>query len=360
MTEKKYYYGLDILRAAMMLYGVFFHVGSWLKWKDFGHLANKIHHSDNIWAIVSFTQPFRMETFFVVAGFLSCMVIRRKGKSPFFKARIKRVLYPLIFGVMLVNLIHISYFYFLGILNYDRFYLFYFVLHGWFLASLFSFALLDIGLNTNKIYQNEYLMLPILLVLSIFHKELWQFFEFIPFHNIKITADFYDLFVIMPSHYLIYYYMGSRLFVRQDLIAKVKRKNVIIMLIIGLIFALLTHLQNNNYVDFFALLNIKKSAYLGLSISSVAGIAMSLSLFIIFYNYNKPNGKIITYLINSSIAIYIVHHPLVAIFSWYLDFAPIRNIHFYIIVCSLTLIFSFGIYEIIRRNNFTKVLFGLK
>ncbi|SUO98077.1 acyltransferase family protein [Suttonella indologenes] len=46
-----------------------------------------------------------METFFLVSGFLACMIRSRKGKKVFFQARIKRVLLPLLLGCFGGNLL---------------------------------------------------------------------------------------------------------------------------------------------------------------------------------------------------------------------------------------------------------------
>lgn len=358
---KRYFYGLDFLRSIMMLLGVFTHSAYWIKFDGWGFMANKVHKSETIWAIFSYSHLFRMETFFLVAGFLSCMVLRRKTRKEFLTSRIKRVFVPLIFGIVIANACIILHFYLLGMIktvSWNEF-----IQHGWFLACLLSLAFIDTWLNKSKLFTYEKILLPLFFFLSIYHDRiLWPIYQFLHLYKIPSFNHIYWLFLVMPIHFLFYYYLGSRLFLKQEFLDKITIKSLIKLLIIAAIISLPAHLQVNEYYNFFSFL--KKGSSLHYFCHQVfiysAGLLMSLSLFILFYKDTKPSSKTIKYLITSAIAIYIIHQPVVMFFGYYFDFAPISNAHCYALIVILTFITSFAIYEFIKNYKITRFCFGLR
>ena len=97
---------LDALRAAAMLAGIVLHgAGAFFSWSAAvtvtgagnGGLYDELYHS---------IHGFRMPLFFVLSGYFSAMVIRKRGEVHFLKQRAARVLLPLIlFGALLIPLI---------------------------------------------------------------------------------------------------------------------------------------------------------------------------------------------------------------------------------------------------------------
>lgn len=361
---KEYYYGLDLLRSMMMLYGVIWHTGCWIWWKEWGFLETKIHQSKDIFAVVSIPHIFRMETFFLVAGFLSCMVLSRKDKKQFFQARIKRVLFPLIFGCFCVNLLIVFYFKHIDVF-YGNFKLWNLFEHGWFLVCLFVFVIIDTFLNKTKFYSKEYIIIPLAFIASVEVYQIWKLYHsfagsqvyqtwkyYNQFQSINFFGDLTSLFIEKPLIYFIYYYLGSRLYIRRDCLKNINNKDIWYFTILAIIFVFCASRLDNHYWHF---------ASQPRTFIVIAGILMSLALFLIFYKIiNKPNGKITNYLIDSSIVIYILHQPVVMLFGYYFDHLPINNITFFIMVCVFTFIFSFLLYEIIKRFKILKLMFGLK
>lgn len=82
-VDKTYYYGLDMLRAVLMIIGVFWHAVAVLSPQASFVYDSKIHESFPLFALIYPEHIFRMEGFFLVSGFLSLMVRERKGKVEF-------------------------------------------------------------------------------------------------------------------------------------------------------------------------------------------------------------------------------------------------------------------------------------
>jgi peptidoglycan/LPS O-acetylase OafA/YrhL len=91
------YHGLDALRGAMMLLGIYLHaavaysnIGGW-PWKD----EARTSAYDITIGLIHF---FRMPVFYVMAGFFAALLIDRKGLKAFLRNRALRVLIPFLTG----------------------------------------------------------------------------------------------------------------------------------------------------------------------------------------------------------------------------------------------------------------------
>lgn len=96
------YHGLDALRAFALLLGIVFHAAesfcperySWAIVDRFPHV---------VYAVFQHTcHSFRMEIFFLIAGFFGNLVLQRRGFSGFIIHRTRRILVPLIVGWILI------------------------------------------------------------------------------------------------------------------------------------------------------------------------------------------------------------------------------------------------------------------
>lgn len=96
------YHHLDAVRAFALLLGVFFHA------------AESFGPGNYYWAIVDCSpsafledlrfacHSFRLELFFVIAGFFARFLLVRRGTAAFIKNRVQRILVPLVVGWVLV------------------------------------------------------------------------------------------------------------------------------------------------------------------------------------------------------------------------------------------------------------------
>ncbi|PIE40555.1 MAG: hypothetical protein CSA51_00130, partial [Gammaproteobacteria bacterium] len=169
ITEKKtYYHGLDMLRAGLMIIGVFWHAVSVVSPLSHFVYDSKIHESFALLAMIYPEHIFRMEAFFLVSGFLALMVRERKGKRLFFQARLQRVLLPLLLGCFGANLLlQIFGSQWMGY-RWAHFDMWRWVMHGWFLITLFMCACIDMLLPTHLYRKTGWLGVVLIFTIATF------------------------------------------------------------------------------------------------------------------------------------------------------------------------------------------------
>lgn len=93
------FYSLDALRAFVLLLGVVFHsLMAYVLPSGFWAVGTTKPPTPLLW-FVYYVHSFRMEVFFLLAGFFTCMVIEKRGVASFLRDRAKRIL--LVFVVAL-------------------------------------------------------------------------------------------------------------------------------------------------------------------------------------------------------------------------------------------------------------------
>src|SRR5262245_33663292 len=96
-TER--FHSLDALRAFVLLLGVFFHsLMAYVLPSGFWAVGTAKPPTPLLW-FVYYAHSFRMEVFFLLAGFFACMIIEKRGVASFLRDRAKRIL--LVFVVAL-------------------------------------------------------------------------------------------------------------------------------------------------------------------------------------------------------------------------------------------------------------------
>ncbi len=97
-------FALDALRAIMMLLGIVLHAGITYASADYANFwpLKDPENSIGFDIIVAIIHFFRMPVFFVVSGYFAALLFYKKGPQQMLKNRIKRILLPLIAGVLIV------------------------------------------------------------------------------------------------------------------------------------------------------------------------------------------------------------------------------------------------------------------
>ncbi len=101
-TER--YHSLDFLRALAMYLGVILHVTVVFGSPDrILYLFYSEYYSDPVnYHVTWWIHLFRMQFFYLIAGFFAEMVYLKKGGKYFSKNRLKRILIPFLFGVLII------------------------------------------------------------------------------------------------------------------------------------------------------------------------------------------------------------------------------------------------------------------
>src|SRR5690606_26577228 len=124
------FYGLDALRALMMLLGILVHAAIFYSFSETDEYKNTFGGNIVITYTQYFISSFRMETFFILCGFLSAMILQLKDRNYYLKNRYKRVFIPLVSSIIFISIP------FLIAFDKDLLSLKNIILHFWFLITL--------------------------------------------------------------------------------------------------------------------------------------------------------------------------------------------------------------------------------
>lgn len=234
------------------------------------------------------------------------------------------------------------------------------VMHGWFLITLFMCACLDILLPMTIYRRTGWLGTALLLVIATagytailyWNAHSWHFYG-------SVRGNLFNFFLLNTVQFYPFYFMGGLLYVHQGFLKKITAKHIYLILSVVLLFAAVDYLQSLRWVDFFSVL----PRFYGLTyriIHVIAAGGIAFLLFWVFYHSRYQGGRVVRYLMSSAIVIYLVHHPLVIILGWALDSPKLSNGLYYLLLVSLTLLLSYAAYELIRRSRYLRIAFGLK
>ena len=354
----RYFHGLDELRAALMLIGVFWHAAAVLSPFAAFVYASPYHQSMALYASIYPEHLFRMEAFFMVSGFLAQMTLTRKDKQVFWRARLKRVLVPLLLGCLGVNFVLQVFGSIFMDYQWAHYDLWRWVMHGWFLICLMVFATIDMLLPRGVFARMG--LLPCLLVVTIG----WLGYAALIYWNGESwnlggdISTLYNFFVLHGVQYYPFYFAGSLLYFHQDILDKISHRALWGLALLALATTALTYVNGLHFYEPFP--PDTEGMILQRLNQMVSSGAIAFLLFWYFYHVQREANRVVCYLINSAIVIYLVHHPLVIMLGWMLDDPGLSNSQFYLLLLTLTFVFSYLCYEGVRRIGWLRITFGLK
>ncbi len=359
MDKQERYHGLDFVRAMAMLLGLVLHVCIFFMPVERYFWGSGEYSGDTInrW-LLTFIHLFRMELFFLMAGFFAELVILRKGFNYLIKDRTKRILAPFIFALIFIVPLHffiinVNGFYSLTIDEYgffDRFIALFFwgffankpiydqtdiIIHYWFIFYLiviyfFHFLFRPI---VNFILKSTILNLIWAYCLRHKYGVLLLGLASLPFQYSLTNLFFppslgYDPPVLDVAFYSFYYFSGVLLFKSRGLLNYIS-KNCYFYFFVSIPFFIFMGKPTDNFsfnasvitdVTSWKISNFK-FLYEGLFYGGWAKVMIAygraLSCWLMCLAFiglahrflNKPNPTI-RYLADSSYWIYWIHLPL--------------------------------------------------
>lgn len=348
-------HGLDLLRSLLILEGIFYHSSLVISPTHWIY-SSPNYNSYILGLFFQFFHLFRMETFFLLAGFFASMIIKKKGVEYYIKDRIKRLIIPFFLSIFLVCLpqyLFIANF----IISINNINIPDLISHLWFMNILIIFIIFHI-LSINKSIKLKKYLLFIALSLLIYKPMSYFIPELFPnfTYTIFLATNFFK--------YIGFYLFGVFVFFNFEITNN--------------------HTQRYKYIYFF--LSICLSAFLLFRtylvwdeiwvntdpfIRNFYGAlidpfliffnALFISL-ILFYYFKKINytNKCIKIIINSSLAIYILHQPIIIVSAYFLDNRGLNLFLFFSIICFISFAVPLFLYAIFNKNKFFKIIFGMK
>ncbi|HFQ5649666.1 TPA: glucans biosynthesis protein MdoC [Yersinia enterocolitica] len=368
-NQRKYF--LDAIRAYLMLLGIPFHLS--LIYSS-NHWAVNSSHSSLVFTLLNdFIHAFRMQVFFVISGYFSFMLYQRYERQRWLQVRMERVVIPLITAIPLITLPQ-----FFLLKNYTNklqdwnsfttyqkinIAIWEVVSHLWFLLTLalltgLCFYLFQKMKNKqhsvpglikrmNNIGKISLLLFVFIFIYSVIRRIIFLLNPEILFNSV------FNFFVMETVFYLPFFLLGAYSFIYPPL------KQVFLTFSPGaliasiLLFGAYYLNQHINTAEFF-------SFELDLIIKALIGVTMTNVVYSLGHRLlNYPSVRV-TYLVNASLFIYLVHHPLTLIYGAFVTPQIDNNGLGFILGMAFVCLTSFMLYEVHRRIPLLKFLFSGK
>ncbi|AUY24869.1 glucans biosynthesis protein MdoC [Mixta calida] len=366
-TQQREYF-FDSIRAYLMLLGVPFHVS--LIYSSHQWSVNSAEPS--LWLTIfnDFIHAFRMQVFFVISGYFSYMLYLRYAPKEWWKVRVERVGIPMLTAIPLITL---PQFFMLKAWTgkvagwphfslYDKYntLVWELISHLWFLLvlvifttlGLWLFRRLRVGVTSEEAAAPGWMTLTLAIV---FYSLCWCVMRrliFI-FQPALLTDGLFNFVVMQTLFYLPFFCLGALAWRNPALKARFIRFNPWTAL--GAALAFIAYMANQRYSSGEGWMYEIDAV-----VSMLMGLWMVNMVFAFGHRFLNAHSARITWLVNASLFIYLVHHPLTLLYGIFIT----PHIHNNALGFVAGLAFVFGIafllYEIHLRIPLLRFLFSGK
>ncbi|WP_075180955.1 glucans biosynthesis protein MdoC [Pantoea sp. 1.19] len=364
--QREYFF--DSIRAWLMLLGVPFHLS--LIYSSHGWAVNSA--TPSLWLTVfnDFIHAFRMQVFFVISGYFSLMLYLRYAPSHWLKMRLERVGIPMLAAIPLITL---PQFFLLRAFSpkagdWDHFTLYQkynalgwdLISHLWFLLVLVLFTLLGYllfrrlkqwGQNTDHSESSWTKLTLIFLTWA----GMWALFRraILLTHPALLGDGLFHFTVMQTLLYLPFFLIGALAFIRPDL------KTLFLTprpaTFIGALLAFIAYLLNQRYS-----LGSGWLYELDAIISTLMGLWMVNVVFAFGHRFLNAHSPRITWLVNASLFIYLVHHPLTLLYGFFITPHIASNTLGFLLGLVMVFGCAFALYQLHLRVALLRFLFSGK
>ena len=364
-------YFLDSIRAWLMLLGIPFHIS--LIYSSHVWHVNSAESSWWLTLFNDFIHSFRMQVFFVISGYFSYMLFLRYPLKHWWKVRVERVGIPMLTAIPLLTLPQFIMLQYVkgkaddwqNLSLYDKYnaLAWELVSHLWFLlvlvvmttVSLWLFSRMRHHLSSrsetffSNITHGKLSILFLLLGIAYAALRRTLFIVYPP-----ILSDGLFNFVVMQTlFYLPFFLLGALAFVHPQLKALFTTPSRGCTLAAGLAF--IAYLLNQRYGSGDAWMYETETV-----ITMLLGLWMVNVVFALGHRLLNFKSARVTYFVNASLFIYLVHHPLTLFFGAYITPHISSNLLGFITGLVFVVGIAIVLYEIHLRIPLLRFLFSGK
>ncbi|ECH6669124.1 glucans biosynthesis protein MdoC [Salmonella enterica] len=363
-------YFLDSIRAWLMLLGIPFHIS--LIYSTHSWHVNSTTPSWWLTLFNDFIHAFRMQVFFVISGYFSYMLFLRYPLKRWWKVRVERVGIPMLTAIPLLTLPQFILLQYVKektenwptLSAYEKYNTL-----AWELISHLCFLLVLVILTTVSIgiftwfQKRQETSKPRPAAISLAKLSLIFFLLGIAYAAIRriifivypaILSDGMFNFIVMQTlFYVPFFILGALAFIHPDLKARFTTPSRGCTL--GAAVAFIAYLLNQRYGSGDAWMYETESV-----ITMVMGLWMVNVVFSLGHRLLNFQSARVTYFVNASLFIYLVHHPLTLFFGAYIT--PHISSNLIGFLCGLIFVMGIALilYEIHLRIPLLKFLFSGK
>ncbi|EKF0935890.1 glucans biosynthesis protein MdoC [Salmonella enterica subsp. enterica serovar Infantis] len=363
-------YFLDSIRAWLMLLGIPFHIS--LIYSTHSWHVNSATPSWWLTLFNDFIHAFRMQVFFVISGYFSYMLFLRYPLKRWWKVRVERVGIPMLTAIPLLTLPQFILLQYVKektenwptLSAYEKYNTLAWELisHLWFLLVLVILTTVSIGIFT-WFQKRQETSKPRPAAISLAKLSLIFFLLGVAYAAIRriifivypaILSDGMFNFIVMQTlFYVPFFILGALAFIHPDL--KVRFTTPSRGCTLGAAVAFIAYLLNQRYGSGDAWMYETESV-----ITMVMGLWMVNVVFSLGHRLLNFQSARVTYFVNASLFIYLVHHPLTLFFGAYIT--PHISSNLIGFLCGLIFVMGIALilYEIHLRIPLLKFLFSGK
>lgn len=363
-------YFLDSIRAWLMLLGIPFHIS--LIYSTHSWHVNSATPSWWLTLFNDFIHAFRMQVFFVISGYFSYMLFLRYPLKRWWKVRVERVGIPMLTAIPLLTLPQFILLQYVKektenwptLSAYEKYNTLAWELisHLWFLLVLVILTTVSIGIFT-WFQKRQETSKPRPAAISLVRLSLIFFLLGIAYAAIRriifivypaILSDGMFNFIVMQTlFYVPFFILGALAFIHPDL--KTRFTTPSRGCTLGAAVAFIAYLLNQRYGSGDAWMYETESV-----ITMVMGLWMVNVVFSLGHRLLNFQSARVTYFVNASLFIYLVHHPLTLFFGAYIT--PHISSNLIGFLCGLIFVMGIALilYEIHLRIPLLKFLFSGK
>lgn len=360
-------YALDALRGIMMLLGIILHAASTYSLKsEWGTWRSKDPDNNfSFLVLVEYIHAFRMPVFFVAAGFFGALLFYKKGPTALLKNRFHRIVLPLVAGVLIVwPLVQFAMIFsmaaFKGTTNHyseawqsmkDLSFIPFKMAHLWFLYFLAILALV------------------FFLIAMLFRKETAFTTSFKKAAAYILKSFWLRLVVVIVCYFLMFVWMGTAGIITSNTWIL----NFVVLLLYFLFFGLgwmiyktgsLQYLKTNSIAqliaatllflaaDFIPWQNSGLEYTVKQLLTAVSGSLFIFGFIAFFLTYFHSYSKRLSYLMEASYWVYIIHLPLIAFIPGLMAGSGIPVFLKFIITLTVTSVICMLSYKYVVRGTF--------
>lgn len=362
---------LDSIRAWLMLLGIPFHIS--LIYSSHHWHVNSALPSWWLTLFNDFIHAFRMQVFFVISGYFSYMLFLRYPLKRWWKVRVERVGVPMLTAIPLLTLPQFLMLQHIsgksagwqGLTAYEKYntLVWELVSHLWFLlvmivlttVCLFLFKKMNRYITRHKekspaAYSLATLSL-IFLACGILYGALRRIIFII--HAPLLSDGLFNFTVMQTLFYLPFFLLGALAFTRPALKELFTRPSA--WSAVGAAAAFAAYLLNQRYGSGDAWMYETESVITMLMGLWMVNVVFSLGHRLL--NFHSPR---VTYFVNASLFIYLVHHPLTLFFGAYITPHIASNALGFLAGLAFVVGISIVLYEIHLRIPLLRFLFSGK
>ncbi|EEU8414753.1 glucans biosynthesis protein MdoC [Salmonella enterica] len=363
-------YFLDSIRAWLMLLGIPFHIS--LIYSTHSWHVNSAAPSWWLTLFNDFIHAFHMQVFFVISGYFSYMLFLRYPLKHWWKVRVERVGIPMLTAIPLLTLPQFILLQYVKektenwptLSAYEKYNTLAWELisHLWFLLVLVILTTVSIGIFT-WFQKRQETSKPRPAAISLAKLSLIFFLLGVAYAAIRriifivypaILSDGMFNFIVMQTlFYVPFFILGALAFIHPDLKARFTTPSRGCTL--GAAVAFIAYLLNQRYGSGDAWMYETESV-----ITMVMGLWMVNVVFSLGHRLLNFQSARVTYFVNASLFIYLVHHPLTLFFGAYIT--PHISSNLIGFLCGLIFVMGIALilYEIHLRIPLLKFLFSGK